>query len=86
MTKRKDQVLRPHIKQPPPIHPRCQAKLAAEAAGWRRANMSSSGPYHQAPHDQCTAQSGYVIDGKYFCRRHAAYYLLDQKFPPPAGI
>lgn len=82
MTKRKDQVLRPHISQPPPKHPRCQARLQAEAAAFRASRMSKGG-YNGPPHTQCSNQSAYVIDGKYWCRRHAAYYLLDKEFPPP---
>ena len=78
-----DRALRPHVKLAPKIHPRCEAKLSAEAARWRKSGNSSSGYYNGEPYDQCHTQSQYVIDEKYFCRKHAAFYLLDREFPPP---
>ena len=64
-------------------NPRCQGKLTyitnETTEKWLEANPDAVlfGSYHDDPIDQCRYQSGYCIQEKFYCIKHARIAALD---------
>ena len=68
------------LREDPPKLPQCEAELTPQAMHyWKNIEQ------YKPEDNRCQNQSKYLIDGKYYCRKHAAYIVLDKTIEEKAN-
>jgi len=71
------------IEERPPCEAELSRSTVEQNRKWTARNKGGGAQFRlrtsrQLDQEHCGMNSRYLIDGKYYCRKHAAYYVLDR--------